>query len=508
MDKKSRVIIVEDERLVAPAEKQFLEEQGFVIDLAHDGEAALERVRREPFDVILLDLDPGTAMDGIETARTLQRECNTPVVFVSSSADSHTVAEARKVSPYGFLEKGATGFALAQALLTAIELHQRLEHVNDRPARQRTEFSVASAADGTYLKDELYSLIQTDHNVFEFLEAGSLDGIWYWDILDPTKEWLSPGFWRTFGYDPAEKEHLASEWQDMIHPDDLQTALENFRLHLEDPSHPYDQVVRYEHKNGSTVWVRCRGLAIRDEAGNPIRMLGAHNDLTKQMEAHAQQVALVREMNHRVRNNLAVLDAMIGIELGESGKSREDSLEDISARLRAIMLVHEQLYQSGEHADIDVKSYLRALADSFVQASANKIRGLSIDLEAPALFMKAGRVSKVGMIISELLANTIKHATPRGGVPQRISIRFETGDGIVTARYSDYGTLPDHVRSIEDIQAGTGMTVISAMLQDLQGTISLALTEETTTFVLSFVLEPAPQPEGGVSREKQTASVV
>ncbi len=508
MNKKSRVIIVEGERPAALALKQLLEEEGFVIALAHDGEAALERVRREPFDVILMDIDLGTGMDGIETARALQEKCSTPVVFVSSPTDPHTVAEAREVSPYGFLEKGATGFALAQALLTAIELHQRLEQVNEGPGGTPGEPSKDNAADGTYLKDELYSLIQTDHNVFEFLEAGSLDGIWYWDILDPAKEWLSPGFWRTFGYDPAEKKHLASEWQDMIHPEDLQTALENFRLHLEDPSHPYDQVVRYEHKNGSTVWVRCRGLAIRDEAGNPIRMLGAHNDLTKQMEAHAQQVALVREMNHRVRNNLAVLDAMIGIELGESGKSREDSLEDISARLRAIMLVHEQLYQSGEHADIEVESYLRSLVDSFVQASSNKIRGLSIDLEAPALFMKAGRVSKVGMIISELLANTVKHATPREGAPQRINLRVETGDGIATARYSDYGVLPDHVRSIEDMQAGTGMTVIRAMVQDLQGTISLVPTEETTTFVLSFALEPAPEAEGGVSREERKASVV
>ncbi|MFO7782085.1 MAG: response regulator, partial [Spirochaetia bacterium] len=94
MDKKSRVIIVEGKRLAALALKQLLEEQGFVIALAHDGEAALERVRREPFDVILMDIDLGTGMDGIETARALQEKCSTPVVFVSSSTDPHTVAEA------------------------------------------------------------------------------------------------------------------------------------------------------------------------------------------------------------------------------------------------------------------------------------------------------------------------------------------------------------------------------------------------------------------------------
>ncbi len=92
---------------------------------------------------------------------------------------------------------------------------------------------------------------------------------------------MSPRFWEVFGHDPEEKQHLAAEWQHMIHPDDLQTAISNFEQHCADPSYPYDQVVRYQHKNGSTVWVRCRGMAIRDEKGKPIRMLGAHIDVTE-----------------------------------------------------------------------------------------------------------------------------------------------------------------------------------------------------------------------------------
>ena len=74
---------------------------------------------------------------------------------------------------------------------------------------------------------------------------------------------------------------MASEWQDIINQDDLKIALDNFVKHCEDVTHPYDQIVRYRHKDGSTVWVRCRGIAIRDETGKPIRMLGAHTDLTK-----------------------------------------------------------------------------------------------------------------------------------------------------------------------------------------------------------------------------------
>ncbi len=135
--------------------------------------------------------------------------------------------------------------------------------------------------DGSYLKNELYKLLQKDSSIFEFLQNGSLDGIWYWDLEFPDNEWMSPSFWETLGYDPAEKKYLASEWQNLIHPEDLKKALDNFEAHCRDPKYPYNQIVRYRHKNGSTVWVRCRGIVIRDVDGKPLRMLGAHNDITE-----------------------------------------------------------------------------------------------------------------------------------------------------------------------------------------------------------------------------------
>ncbi len=139
-----------------------------------------------------------------------------------------------------------------------------------------------------YLKKELHELVQRDSAIFDFLQNGSLDGIWYWDLEDPENEWMSPQFWTVLGHDPKEKKHLASEWQDLIHPDDLKVALNNFERHCVDPDHPYDQIVRYRHSNGSTVWVRCRGMAIRDESGKPVRMLGAHTDLTRQKETEEE----------------------------------------------------------------------------------------------------------------------------------------------------------------------------------------------------------------------------
>jgi PAS domain S-box-containing protein len=136
-----------------------------------------------------------------------------------------------------------------------------------------------------YLEEELNQLFREDQSVFKFFEEGSLDGVWYWDLNSKENEWMSPRFWTTLGYDPETKKHLASEWQNLIFSEDLEVALNNFERHCENPNHPYNQIVRYRHADGSTVWVRCRGIAIRDENGIPIRMLGLHTDLTALKQA-------------------------------------------------------------------------------------------------------------------------------------------------------------------------------------------------------------------------------
>ncbi|NJL39295.1 MAG: PAS domain-containing protein [Leptolyngbyaceae cyanobacterium RM2_2_4] len=204
----------------------------------------------------------------------------------------------------------------------------------------QTDSQTASQTEEHYLKRELYDLIQSDRSIFDFLHQSSLDGIWYWDITSPEHEWMSPGFWQLLGYDPTQKKHLASEWQDLINPDDLKQALLNFELHCRDANHSYDQVVRYRHANGSTVWVRCRGIAIRDQAGNPIRMLGAHNDITnlKAAEETLQKRNIELEQMHQVIATQVIelqqVNKQLQCEVAERQQA-ESALEELNAQLEA-----------------------------------------------------------------------------------------------------------------------------------------------------------------------------
>lgn len=170
-----------------------------------------------------------------------------------------------------------------------------------------------------YLKKELYNLIKKDSSIFEFIQSGSLDGIWYWDLEKPENEWMSQKFWETLGYDPKKRKHLTDEWQDIIFQEDLKVALYNLEKHCQDPNHFYDQVVRYKHKDGSTVWIRCRGLAIRDENKKAIRMLGAHADITGLKKAEAE-ISRLKEEYETIFNGTQ--DAMFLIRVLGKGDFR------------------------------------------------------------------------------------------------------------------------------------------------------------------------------------------
>lgn len=143
-----------------------------------------------------------------------------------------------------------------------------------------------------YLKKELYERMGQDEHLFDFIQEAALDGLWYWDLEQMDKEWMNSKFWTTLGYDPEQMPHTPDAWQNIVFSEDFEETKAMLQAHLQNPeANPYDQIIRYRHKEGHTVWIRCRGKAILDSNNKPIRILGAHTDVTevKQMEARYRQ---------------------------------------------------------------------------------------------------------------------------------------------------------------------------------------------------------------------------
>jgi len=135
-----------------------------------------------------------------------------------------------------------------------------------------------------YLEQELYDLIRSDETIFRFIQESSLNGLWYWNLEQPDDKWMSANFWLTLGYDPACAELADAPWQSRVLPEDLRIASDKIKQHLSDPTCAFVQDLRYRHQDGSLIWLRCRGLALRNEHGRPTRMLGAYVDITHEKQ--------------------------------------------------------------------------------------------------------------------------------------------------------------------------------------------------------------------------------
>ena len=287
----------------------------------------------------------------------------------------------------------------------------------------QTAVKLAQSDDDHYLKEELYALVREDPAIFEFLQAGSLDGLWYWDLEELENEWMNPRFWEVLGFDPAEREHKASEWQDLIHPDDLKVALDNFAKHSADPNHPYDQVVRYRHRDGSTVWVRCRGLIIRDQDDLPVRMLGAHTELTELKLTEEALEASVKELeafsysvSHDLRAPLRAIDGFSRI-LAEDHATRLDDegmrlLNVIRGNAQKMGLLIDDLLkfsrlgrQELAFSSVDMTS----MAQSVFKDLSNHEQNRQIDFKAAELPSVYGDPSLLRQVWTNLFSNALKY---------------------------------------------------------------------------------------------------
>ena len=363
-----------------------------------------------------------------------------------------------------------------------------------------------------YLRRELFDRIRSDASVFRFIQDGSLDGIWYWDLERPEHEWMSAEFWRLFGYAPEQKQHLASEWQDMIHPEDLKTALENFEAHCADPSHPYDQIVRYRHRDGSTVWVRCRGMAVRDAEGRPIRMLGAHVDITAQMKAYEELravTAALGEANAALERSNVDLESLAYVashdlqeplrtiqqytelfamryrdQVDERGARYIRYITDGTRRMRALIedvLTYARLTHSTETAGaVDcgavVGEVLDALASVIEETSAQVVFS-----DLPALNVRRMQLIQ---LFQNLVGNSIKF---RGAERPRIEIsarRIADGWWSLSVADNGIGIAPAHRTRVFEMfrrlghdtpggGTGIGLSIVKRVIDGHGGTIEV-----------------------------------
>jgi PAS domain S-box-containing protein len=121
-----RILLVEDEAIIALSESHMLSGKGYAVEIAASGEAALEAIDGGRFpDLILMDIDLGTGMDGTAAAREILSRRKIPIVFLSSRSTKEMVGKVRGITRYGIIVKGSSDFVILSTIEMALELFEK-----------------------------------------------------------------------------------------------------------------------------------------------------------------------------------------------------------------------------------------------------------------------------------------------------------------------------------------------------------------------------------------------
>ncbi|WP_065754336.1 sensor histidine kinase [Bradyrhizobium paxllaeri] len=201
--------------------------------------------------------------------------------------------------------------------------------------------------------------------------------------------------------------------------------------------------------------------------------------LTAAAEAQKRDI-LLREMQHRVKNNFQLVLASISLQKRRhQSQELHRALDHVANRINAISLAHDQLAPRDERQIVKLSDYIRALCSAIHQ----QIEEVEVDVITDELELSIDRAVPVGLILNEAAMNSIKHAFgPEGG---RIRVRLEGGIGYGEAILS----VSDNGRGIQNAtERGSGLNLIASLARQIGGTVEQESSASGTTTSLRFPL--------------------
>jgi PAS domain S-box-containing protein len=231
------------------------------------------------------------------------------------------------------------------------------------------------------------------------------------------------------------------KWTEIIVPEDLPLFIDNIREAVSNPELSREIEYRIRRKDGETRWVREILQNFPEHSRTQGRIQGLVRDITRRKTAEETltniQEARIKEIHHRIKNNLQVISSLLSLESEKFCDERTvEAFRESQNRVISMALIHEELYEGKGRDTIDFSVYLQKLTlDLFGSYSAESEKiSLKLDLEHVSLGIDTA--IPLGIVVNELVSNSLKHAFPshtRGEFKVRLS-RVE--DSTVKPGYS------------------------------------------------------------------------
>jgi PAS domain S-box-containing protein len=402
-----RVLVVEDQRLIAADIENTLKKLGYVVvDNVSSGESAISKSDQLRPELVLMDVRLAGELDGIQTAEIIRDRFHVPVVYLTAYADEETILRAKKTTPFGYLVKPFNERELRATIEIALYTHQMERTLAEERARRHAAEEFKILVDG--IKD--YAIFMLDEN-------------------GRVTTWNS-GAERLTGYKADE---IIGQGLSVFYTKEARQA-----DHLRQLLETAQREGRYEgehwrvRKDGTRLWANVIITAIRNESGTLIGFAKVTQDLTERRLAEekreaarlrAEEAAMLRErliaiVGHDLRNPLSSI-SMAAEMLSSSALATADAqlVERIQRNASRMMRMIGQILdfariRSGQSFELrlesaDLHQVCEVVIDEFRLTSPDRDIVLSIEGRADALFDS----DRIAQVLSNLISNAIQHGT-------------------------------------------------------------------------------------------------
>ncbi len=251
------------------------------------------------------------------------------------------------------------------------------------------------------------------------------------------------------------------------------------------------------HREGTVTPVMASAVLFRDNSGSPAGVFVSLHDITRILQDEEQintqlkeKEVLLREVHHRVKNNLQIIVSLISLQTRTLHDPETlEALRDTQNRVRAIAIVHEHLHLSKELGTVDFGVYVRYLATSLYSFYQKNPADIRLSVSVSDVILDIDTASPLGLVFNELISNMLKYAFPGGRKGECAITAHRDGRSVVLAIRDDGVGMPEDL----DWQNSPtlGLRLVHILIEQLNGTIFFARDSGTRVTITLTLPEKA-----------------
>ncbi|OQA77176.1 MAG: putative transcriptional regulatory protein pdtaR [bacterium ADurb.Bin243] len=434
-EKNKTLLLVEDDSVVSMVESMQLNAEGYTVIQSRCGEDAIAIMAsgKEPIDLILMDIDLGSGIDGTEAAREILKKRDIPVVFLSSHTEKEIVEKTEKITSYGYVVKNSAITVLDASIKMAFKLFEAKTKEKEKNAALRKSearfrniveaadefiFEVDSRGVITFISDRIRDILGYDpgqmagKTIFDFTESS--------ETGDRMKLLFAEGLRRRRSFRNIEQKCLA--------------------------------------RDGSRKVLLASAIPFFNENGETEGYQGAVRDITESKRGSES------------------------LQLQSAALDQTEDLVTTTGLVRSLMLLYDRLYQNPNENGVSVREYLTTLIGKIAGIFPHKA-GVRIETRIEDATLNAKILSPLGLIINELMTNSMKHAFGDGSKGE-ITVTVSKKEKRMSVTFEDDGPgLPESV-TIEK-SPGYGFQLVHMLVKRINGVMTVE-NHNGTRFLIEF----------------------